>query len=326
MPSSLSGHESQVSHPQLAHPPLLAPQHINQRPGSATPLSGSTTPLSTPLVASQPNPQTSSHAASGLIGGDDGRNAEYTAWLQHMEQSMTKQQLARPSHQQSSSHKQQVPHNHEYHALLSEQYSQVRGASSPTGLKNAPQLLQPSPRQFKLIDDKLVEVKNEVRTGKAVTPSSGKNNSDVSQDADVDPDIMDIPLANSKDTSPAKEEAVQDSRGMTAAQLYNEVRAPVSSSKGSVAAKTKTSDTDAVFDFGFEVMQISDHQHDKMPVKNAGKRAVVCVSSVAREGSARFSGQVIKGDAVLRINKTDLQDMSVAEVCLPNGAFLHLMY
>ena len=326
VPSSLSGHDSQVSHPQLAHPPLLAPQHMNQRPGSATPLSGSTTPLSTPLVASQPNPQTSSHAASGLVGGDDGRNAEYKAWLQHMEQTMTKQQLARPSHQQHSSHKQQVQHNHEYHALLSEQYSQVRGASSPTGLKNAPQLLQPSPRKFKLIDDKLVEVKNEVRTGNAVTPSSGKKNSDVSQDADVDPDIMDIPLANSKDTSPAKDEAMQDSRGTTAAQLYNELSAPVSSSKGSVAAKDKTSDTDAVFDFGFEVMQICDLQRDKMSVKHAGQRAVVCVSSVTWEGSARFSGQVIKGDAVLRINKTDLQDMSVAEVCLPNAAFLHLMH
>ena len=305
-------------------PQSLQPQQqVNQRPPHSMTVehqakaSGSATPLSTPLLSCQSNPHSSSQNTSGHAGGG-ARGSEYDAWLQHMEQSMgrgvqphsLKQRQQHwspmkqpPASQDDAGGSSQIPQEHPQHAG-GEPTSSTELPKQASGRSQLPQKPSPDKGSYSSI------------------PSASAE--DMSED-EVN-DIMDIPVENVSSSKmhatherpphsllptqlPTSESAAPaGSTGAGGAPAFEAPPPAPTRLKPGTAAQTKTPSFERG-DFGFHVAQIIDKKREMV-----GDYDSMRVSYVAHEGVARFSGMIIKGDYLLRVNQVDLRGKALGEV------------
>ena len=156
---------------------------------------------------------------------------------------------------------------------------------------------------------------------------------DMSEDevADEVTDIMDIPMeSSSSDEQRATHERLPHSllpsqlptskwaaplQPSTVTQSLTRSKKPEPAGSGSGGAPAFEAPPPAQTvvvekgDFGFEVANIIDKKREMV-----GDYDSMRVAYVAHEGAARFSGRVIKGDYVLRVNQVDLRGRALGEV------------
>jgi len=118
------------------------------------------------------------------------------------------------------------------------------------------------------------------------------------ESSDEGSDIMDIPYETTNDT--AEGEGDTDSKGAGGVPPFQAAPPTATPAKAPLVERG---------DFGFQVAQIVDKKREA-----AGDCDSMRVSFVAPEGAARFSGQVIKGAYLVRVNQTDLRGKPLGEV------------